>query len=101
MPDRIWRLDFADAFATVTLPQELNWSRPGASFNLRDRRQRGRCYEIVLREGNSGHLLAYVDGALLVDQWSELVLPRELRRVWQPLIDGGNRSEDTYTSVSH
>ena len=30
---------------------------------------------------------AVVDGALLIDCWAELVLPAELRRAWQPLID--------------
>jgi hypothetical protein len=29
-----------------------------------------------------------VDGALLVDCWDELVLPRELRQAWQPVVDG-------------
>jgi hypothetical protein len=29
----------------------------------------------------------YVDGALLVDLWPELVLPRDLRAAWSPLIN--------------
>jgi hypothetical protein len=32
-------------------------------------------------------LRRYIDGALLIDAWSDMVLPRELRAVWQPLID--------------
>jgi hypothetical protein len=28
-----------------------------------------------------------VDGALLVDLWTDLVLPREIRDAWQPVID--------------
>ncbi len=32
-------------------------------------------------------LLRYVDGLLLVDLWDELVLPREVRGAWQPVID--------------
>ena len=31
-------------------------------------------------------ILRYVDGALLVDLWPELVLPREVRDAWQPVI---------------
>jgi transcriptional regulator with XRE-family HTH domain len=85
--DRLWRLPIEDAFAEVTLPLGLNWSRPGAVFRLSDRRQRARCYEIVLREGTSADLRRYVDGVLLVDVWSDLVLPRDLRAAWQPLID--------------
>jgi hypothetical protein len=32
-------------------------------------------------------ILRFVDGALLVDLWADLVLPRELRTAWQPAID--------------
>ncbi len=86
-PDRLWRLAISDAFATVTLPLGLNWSRPGAPFDLSNRRQRARCYEVTLREGIAEDLLRYVDGALLVDIWGELVLPRDIRTAWQPVID--------------
>jgi len=85
--DRLWRLPIARAFADVELSLGLNWSRPGALFRLSDRRQRARCYEVVLREGTPADLLSYIDGALLVDLWPELVLPRELRGAWQPTID--------------
>jgi transcriptional regulator with XRE-family HTH domain len=85
--DRLWRLPLEEAFAEVRLPLGLNWSRPGAVFRLRDRRQRARCYEIVLREGTTADLLRYIDGALLVDLWPDVVLPREVRTAWQPLID--------------
>ncbi|MEX2627443.1 MAG: helix-turn-helix transcriptional regulator [Ilumatobacteraceae bacterium] len=85
--DRLWRLPIRDAFAAVNLPLEVNWSRPGASFQLANRRQRARCYEAVLREGMPADILRYVDGTLLVDLWSELVVPREVRDAWQPIVD--------------
>ena len=85
--DRLWRLPIKEAFATVRLPLGLNWSRPGSSFDLSDRNRRARCYEIVLREGTPADLLRLVDGALLVDLWADLVLPREVRSAWQPRID--------------
>lgn len=53
---------------------------------MRDRRQRARCYEVVLREGMPADLLRFVDGALLVDLWPHLVLPRELRNAWLHVI---------------
>jgi hypothetical protein len=28
-----------------------------------------------------------VDGALLIDVWDEIVVPRAIRSEWQPLID--------------
>lgn len=85
--ERLWRLPLEEAFAEVTLPLGLNWSTPGAVFDLADRGRRARCYEIVLREGSPTDLLRFVDGALLVDAWPELALPRELRTAWQPVVD--------------
>ncbi len=43
-------------------------------------------YEIVLREGTPDDVLAYLDGALLIDLWDDLVIPRDIRAVWAPLI---------------
>jgi transcriptional regulator with XRE-family HTH domain len=75
------------ALARVTLPLRLNWSDSGRVFHLADRAQRARVYEIVLREGGPEDVRTYVDGALLVDLWDDLVLPRDVRAAWQPLID--------------
>ena len=88
VPDRLWRLPVDQALATVTLPLALNWSDPGRQFRLALRTERARVYEIVLREGAADDIRGYVDGALLVDLWDELVLPRDLRSVWTPVIDG-------------
>ncbi len=74
------------ALATVSLPQRLHWSGPSRPFRLRDRGDRARVYEIVLREGEPADLLTYVDGALLVDLWDELVLPTAIRRAWEPAV---------------
>jgi hypothetical protein len=41
----------------------------------------------VLREGAPADLLRFIDGALFVDAWSDLLLPRELRAASQPVID--------------
>jgi hypothetical protein len=80
------RLPLDRAFATVVLPLHLNWSDPGRQFDLRDRAQRARVYEIVLREGTPEDILAYIDGALLIDLWDELVIPRDVRAAWARLI---------------
>jgi hypothetical protein len=74
------------ALGRVRLPLRLNWSQPGREFDLTDRRQRARVYEIVLREGSGEDITSYIDGALLVDLWPDLVLPAPVRRAWQPLI---------------
>jgi transcriptional regulator with XRE-family HTH domain len=88
VPNRLWRLAISEAFATIALPLELNWSTPGTTFDLADRRQRARCYEVVIREGLPADILRYIDGALLVDLWPEIVLPRDIRAEWQLLLVG-------------
>ncbi|RRQ25828.1 XRE family transcriptional regulator [Rhodococcus sp. Eu-32] len=87
VPTSLPRLPVAEALATVTLPVELNWSSPGQEFRLADRVERARLYEIVLREGRSEDVLRYIDGALLVDLWPELVVPRDVRAAWQSVVD--------------
>jgi transcriptional regulator with XRE-family HTH domain len=86
VPDALPQLRPQNALGTVALPLRLNWSDPGRTFDLRDRADRARIYEIVLREGEPKDILAYVDGTLLVDLWQELVLPREVRDLWTPLV---------------
>lgn len=86
VPDHLPRLDTANAFAEVQLPLHLNWSAPGRVFDLKSRADRARVYEIVLQEGRPADILAYVDGALLLDQWTDLVLPRAIRSAWEPVI---------------
>ena len=86
VPDRLPRLDVAHAFTRLRLPLHLNWSAPGREFDLSSRADRARVYEIVLPEGRPADILAYVDGALLLDLWDDLVLPRAVRSAWAPVI---------------
>ena len=74
------------ALATVTLGEHLAWSGT-RTFDLADRRQRARAYEILLREGSGEDIESLVDGRLLVDLWADLVLPAWLRAGWQPAIE--------------
>lgn len=86
VPTTLPRLPAHEALATITLPLHLNWSAPGRTLDLKDRRQRARLYEIVLREGQPHDVLKYVDEVLLVDLWDDLVLPPQVRDAWAPLI---------------
>jgi transcriptional regulator with XRE-family HTH domain len=92
VPDRLPRLDVAHALATVELPLHLNWSAPGRVFDLRSRADRARVYEIVLQEGRPADILTYIDGALLVDLWDDLVLPRAVRSAWAPVVSPSNKA---------
>jgi transcriptional regulator with XRE-family HTH domain len=87
VPNVLPRLPLAQAVASVALPLSLNWSEPARVFRLADRADRARAYEIVLREGTADDILTYIDGALLVDLWPELVLPRDVRVAWAPLVE--------------
>lgn len=87
VPGLLPQLPVDRALRRVRLPLHLNWSEPGREYDLSDRRHRARVYEIVLREGTALDIGDYIDGALLVDMWSDLVIPAQLRRAWQPLID--------------
>jgi hypothetical protein len=85
-PDRLPRLDLDRALAKVVLPLHLSWSSPGRLVDLASRSARARVYEVVLREGGPEDILRYVDGALLVDLWDELVLPASVRAAWAPVV---------------
>ena len=86
VPDHLPRLDVAQAFARVSLPLHLNWSNRGRVFDLAWRADRARVYEVVLQEGRPVDILAYVDGALLIDLWDEMVLPPAVRSAWAPIV---------------
>jgi transcriptional regulator with XRE-family HTH domain len=87
VPDELTRLTADRAVATVELPLHLHWSSRVRTVDLADRRQRLRAYEAILREGRAADIEGYIDGALLVDAWDDLVLPRSIRAAWQPLIE--------------
>jgi transcriptional regulator with XRE-family HTH domain len=87
VPSHLPRLSPAHALATVQLPLHLDWSASPRSFDLRNRAQRARVYEIVLREGGPTDILTYVDGVLLAELWLDLVLPQEVRAAWAALVD--------------
>jgi hypothetical protein len=74
------------AGSRVKLPHHVALSGQG-DFDLGLRPERGRAYEILLTEGLPEDITMFVDGALLVDLWSELFLPSHVKAAWQPLID--------------
>jgi transcriptional regulator with XRE-family HTH domain len=91
VPTVLPRLDPSHAFATIELPQHVAWSGQRV-FNLALRDDRRRAYEIVLAEGTGTDIESVVDGALLIDLWSEMFVARHVRSAWQPLIDKAVRA---------
>lgn len=88
VPSRLPRLSVESALARVDLPLHVSWSAADRQVDLADRRARARAYEQLLVEGTADDIAALVDGALLVDLWHELVLPRAVRAAWAPLVAG-------------
>ena len=84
---RLWRLPLIEAFRVFVPGSHLWWSGPALRLDLTNRSDRTRAYALVLREGTPDDIRATVDGALLLDVWTDLVAPAELRRAWQPIID--------------
>ena len=77
----------------IELPLHLNWSEVGRRFDLRERSDRARVYEIVLREGGGEDIVRYIDGALLIDLWDELVLPAAVRAAWSAVVGDAVRAD--------
>ncbi len=67
----------------VELPHRLLW-RPDRSVDLGQPWQLSAMYEIVLSEAvRVEELCAWLDGATLTRLWTELYLPRGVRRAWE------------------
>lgn len=87
VPDLLPRLEASAALRRVRLPLHLLWSGQARDFHLADRTQRALVYQAVLTEGTADDILDFVDGALLVDLWGEMLLPPEIETAWRPLIE--------------
>ncbi|GAA4993050.1 hypothetical protein GCM10023205_77150 [Yinghuangia aomiensis] len=67
----------------VVLPKRLDWA-PARRFDLADRADVAVMYETVLRESRGqGDLGDFLDAGLLVSVWQSLVLPVQVRAVWE------------------
>ena len=75
-PDRLWRVEVPGCFDRVRMPDLVGHTEQD-EWDLRDRTDRRRLYENLLVEGDQHMIMRWVDGALLVDVWTELVLPDE------------------------
>ena len=63
VPNKLWRLDVSTMFEPVVLPLALNLSRPGHEYEVRDRHQRARLYELVLPRNVRVHWQSLVETA--------------------------------------
>ncbi|MDG4828652.1 hypothetical protein O7627_04945 [Solwaraspora sp. WMMD1047] len=67
----------------ITLSRRLDWSGH-ARYDLGNPRQLASMYEVVLREATTvDDLVQWLDGPVLVRLWAELVLPPQVRNLWE------------------
>ena len=102
VPDRLWRGKLPECFAKVYFDDATRF-RGLTRFDLRRRPQRRRLYELLLRRGQPDELIDWIDGALLIDLWDELKIPRVVRQAWQPavaLAGNGPRERPWYGPAS-
>ena len=67
----------------VQLDRRLNWS-DRAVYDLDNPRRLASMYETVLREATAAEELeAWLDGPTLVRLWPDLVLPPQVRQLWE------------------
>lgn len=84
-PDRLWRVEVPGCFDTVHMPDLVGHTEQ-RQWDLRNRTDRRGLYENLLVEGTQYMIMRWVDAALLVDLWAELVLPDKLRGAWEPAV---------------
>lgn len=91
VPNRLWRVEPRLCFSKVQFPDAVAVRETGdwamRHFDLSDRDERWGVYSYLLTKGLPLWIYRWVDGALLVDLWSELDLPDPVRDAWRPLID--------------
>ena len=88
-PDRLWRVEVPGCFDRVRMPDLVGRTEQD-EWDLRDRTDRRRLYENLLAEGDQQMIMRWVDGALLVDVWTELVLPAKIRAAWEPAVEAAS-----------
>lgn len=82
IPDDVDDPAIDKARGRITLPASVSWSGPHATYDLSDRRRRGRAYEQILREGAAADVRRYIDVDALIEVWDDLILPRAVSRAW-------------------
>ncbi len=82
---RLWRVDPPNGFAPIDVRGADGRRRTSDLLNHEGRVD---AYAWLLTHGDDEQLFNHLDGALLVDAWSDLAprLPALLRSEWQPLV---------------
>jgi hypothetical protein len=71
----------------IQLPRHIWWSDPPLVFDLTKKKERNRLYELVLTEGSEDDVSQFIDFQTLLTIWTELFLPRYVRRQWESWLE--------------
>lgn len=98
VPDRLWTVPPPLSFARVRLA-DYPFLGGRAVWDLSKRAERVGFYSLLLRVGLPEFMEQVVDGALLVEVWRELNLPKAIREAWAPLIASANGRGDPVRDI--
>jgi transcriptional regulator with XRE-family HTH domain len=85
IPDDLEDPSIDKASGVVELPLRVQWSGR-RTYDLSDRQDRARVYELVLREGTEDDVRRFVRPDDLEELWDELLLPPHVRAAWEQRI---------------
>lgn len=98
VPDRLWSVPPPMCFARMRLRDH-----PGAGgkdvWDMSKRADRAGFYSLLLNYGQPEMIEQAVDGALLVDVWREVKLPKPIREAWAPLIASASGRGDPVRDI--
>ena len=93
VPDRLWSVPPPLCFARMRLTgYEAIGEKP--VWDMSKRADRIGFYSLLLVHGTPEMIERAVDGALLVDVWRYLKLPKQIREAWAHLIENANGRGD-------
>jgi len=76
------RAGIQKAHGSVVLPLRVSWNGPDRHWDLDNRRDRLRVYEMVLTEGTDDDVRRFIDIDALIMLWPDLYLPQHVRAAW-------------------
>lgn len=99
VPDRLWSVPPPMCFARMRL---TGYEAIGAKpvWDMSKRADRVGFYSLLLTHGTPEMIEQAVDGALLVDVWRDLKLPKPIREAWTPLIESANGHGDPVRDIA-
>lgn len=87
VPGCLWAADESISTRTSLLPRHLksvNSKFKPVDFSVPA--ERARAYAALLKYGRPDQIYSYLDGDALVEVWAEMILPRDVRAAWAPIV---------------